>query len=59
MIERNGRAWRAKQPTLRCPVCGYEYTPESHGWAFMTSKNTKCEGPESKNSYGHPFEVVE
>lgn len=53
----------ADLPKLRCPICGYEYQPTMHGWAFMTDKNTKCEGnpgeaPRKRESFRHPFEVV-
>lgn len=50
------------QPLLRCPECGYEYRPVMHGWAFMTSSKTKCDGhpgPEDRKLEGfrHPFKV--
>lgn len=52
-----------KFPRLRCPQCGYEYTPTMHGWAFRTDDRTECIGIEGNgplgHSFGHPFEVVD
>lgn len=53
-------------PTLRCPVCTYEYSTTMSGWAFRTNKNTKCVGLSAvqdgsistMHAYNHPFEVV-
>ena len=46
-----------KYPLLRCPVCGEEYQPTMHGWAFQTSATTKCKG-KGADHYSHPFQVV-
>jgi hypothetical protein len=66
-MKRKPMRTEARKPLLRCPVCGYEYRPTMLGWAFATSKDTKCIGKDapqtgsvrSFHTYNHPFKVVE